>query len=235
MRFYSWKALSHRESYPLLVRICLTTSSASVGVIRQLVFQIPRLDEILIGYWMAGHVRTMVNSVMYKSKLKMGEKSLGGTSWCHVGCSWGTTWGFTGALLCLEVLRVELVALGTHFDNCGSICAPVWGILVSLGIDVELGQKAWTSLWSLISRMLDLNYFARVRFLLLYPLLGGLVLPTLLGEVLVRPPWSSGLCRTHWPLPERCSLHHQYYFPSLVLFPTPHFVYFSIQVGKYLM
>ena len=28
-----------------------------------------------------------------------------------------------------------------YVDNCGSICAPVPGLLVSLGIDVELGQE----------------------------------------------------------------------------------------------
>ena len=27
-----------------------------------------------------------------------------------------------------------------HFENCGSLCAPVLGLLVSLGIDAELGQ-----------------------------------------------------------------------------------------------
>ena len=31
--------------------------------------------------------------------------------------------------------------LGMHFDNCGSLCAPVPGLLVSLGIYVELGQE----------------------------------------------------------------------------------------------
>ena len=45
-----------------------------------------------------------------------------------------------GALLCLEVVGVELMALGIHFDSFGSICAPVPGLLVSLGIDVELEQ-----------------------------------------------------------------------------------------------
>ena len=30
------------------------------------------------------------------------------------------------------------MTLGIHFDNCVSICAPVPGLLVSLGIYVEL-------------------------------------------------------------------------------------------------
>ena len=37
-------------------------------------------------------------------------------------------------------MGVELVALGMHFENCGSLCAPVPGLLLPLGIDVELGQ-----------------------------------------------------------------------------------------------
>ena len=45
------------------------------------------------------------------------------------------------SLIWLEGLRVELVALGVHFDNCGSPCAPIPGLLVSLVICVELGQE----------------------------------------------------------------------------------------------
>ena len=41
----------------------------------------------------------------------------------------------------MEVLGVELVALGMHFDNFGSLHAPVPGLIFSLGIDVELGQE----------------------------------------------------------------------------------------------
>ena len=32
--------------------------------------------------------------------------------------------------------RVDLMALGVHFDNCGSLISPILGLLVSLGIDV---------------------------------------------------------------------------------------------------
>ena len=46
-----------------------------------------------------------------------------------------------GAFLFLEVVGAELVALGMQFENCGSLCAPVPGILISLGIDVELKQE----------------------------------------------------------------------------------------------
>ena len=33
------------------------------------------------------------------------------------------------------------MALGMHIENGGSLRAPVLGLLVSLGIDVELGQE----------------------------------------------------------------------------------------------
>ena len=33
------------------------------------------------------------------------------------------------------------MALGMHFGSFGSLCAPVLGLIVSLGIDVELGQE----------------------------------------------------------------------------------------------
>ena len=41
----------------------------------------------------------------------------------------------------MEVVGVELMALGIHFDNCGSLRAPGKVLLVHLGIYVELGQE----------------------------------------------------------------------------------------------
>ena len=41
----------------------------------------------------------------------------------------------------MTVVGVELVALGMNFGNFGSLRAPILGLLVSLGIDVELGQE----------------------------------------------------------------------------------------------
>ena len=41
----------------------------------------------------------------------------------------------------MEVVGVELVALGMKFDNCGSLSATVPGLLVSLGMYIELGQE----------------------------------------------------------------------------------------------
>ena len=46
-----------------------------------------------------------------------------------------------GELLSLEVIRVELMDFGMHFDSFGSLCAPVPGILVSLVVDIELEQE----------------------------------------------------------------------------------------------
>ena len=41
----------------------------------------------------------------------------------------------------MAVLGVELVDLGIHFENCGSIYEPVLGLILSLDIDGELGQE----------------------------------------------------------------------------------------------
>ena len=62
-----------RESSLSLVRLCSTISSTSVGGISKLVVQIYRMDAILIVYWVVGQVRTMMISLMNKSKLNMGE------------------------------------------------------------------------------------------------------------------------------------------------------------------
>ena len=53
-------------------------------------------------------------------------------------CSLGSTQGISGAFFYLEVVGVELMALGAHFENWGSLRSPVLCILVSLGIYVEL-------------------------------------------------------------------------------------------------
>ena len=37
-----------------------------------MVVQIPNMDEILMGYWMAIHVRIIMSNSMYKSKFRMG-------------------------------------------------------------------------------------------------------------------------------------------------------------------
>ena len=39
------------------------------------------------------------------------------------------------------MLEVELVALGIHFENCGNLHSPAPGLLVFLGIYVELAQE----------------------------------------------------------------------------------------------
>ena len=54
-------------------------------------------------------------------------------------------------------------------------------------------RKAWASFWSLVARRKALKSLDRVSFLLMYPSLGGLVLPLLLDEVQVRFSWYSDL------------------------------------------
>ena len=73
MRFSLGKALRHRGSYPSLVHLCPPTSYASISVISPFVVQITRMDEILVGYWVAGQVRTLMSRVLYNSKLSMGN------------------------------------------------------------------------------------------------------------------------------------------------------------------
>ena len=58
------------------MRLHQPISPASFGGTRNFVFQIPSMDKILMGYWVVGHVRTIRSSVMYKSKFRMGDKTL---------------------------------------------------------------------------------------------------------------------------------------------------------------
>ena len=66
----------HRESSTSLVLMCPPISIAYVGGIMQLVVHILSMDEILMGYWVTGQIRTMTSSVMYKSKFRMGDMIL---------------------------------------------------------------------------------------------------------------------------------------------------------------
>ena len=59
-----------------LVCPSLTISSTSTGWRRQFVLQIPCMDEILMGYWVEVHMRTMRTSAMYKNILIIGETTL---------------------------------------------------------------------------------------------------------------------------------------------------------------
>ena len=60
------------------MRECLPISTASVGGIRWLFFQISRINTSLMGYWIAGKVRNVMRSVMFKSDLRRGENILRG-------------------------------------------------------------------------------------------------------------------------------------------------------------
>ena len=52
---------------------------------------------------------------------------------------------------------MKLKALGINFDRFGRICAPIPGLLVSLGIDVELGQEVLLAVLSLMAMRLALK------------------------------------------------------------------------------
>ena len=66
----------HRESCNSLLRLCLSTSYASIIGTKQLIVPIPRIDTTLMGYWIAVQVRNMMMSVMCKSNLRMRENIL---------------------------------------------------------------------------------------------------------------------------------------------------------------
>ena len=71
MIFYLGKALMHRESCRSFVRLCLPIIFESVSGISQFIVKILRIDTTLMGYCIAGQVRTMMRSIMCKSNLSM--------------------------------------------------------------------------------------------------------------------------------------------------------------------
>ena len=71
MRFSLGNDLSHRYSSTSLVHLCPLVSYASVCGNRQCVVQVPIMDAILMGYWVSYQLRTMMSSVMYKSKFRI--------------------------------------------------------------------------------------------------------------------------------------------------------------------
>ena len=74
--FFLGDSLRSRNSYPSLVRLHPTISSMFVGGMRPFVSQIPSMDVILMGYWVAIQVSTMRSNFMLKSKFRMGDMNL---------------------------------------------------------------------------------------------------------------------------------------------------------------
>ena len=62
------------------------------------------------------------------------------------------------------MVGLELMAMGMHFDSCGSLPAPIPGLFVSLGILVELVQGGLDNILSISPALKSL---VRASFLLL--------------------------------------------------------------------
>ena len=58
------------------MRLHPTISSMFVGGMRHFVSQIPSMDLILMGYWVAIQVSTMRSNFMLESKFRMGDMTL---------------------------------------------------------------------------------------------------------------------------------------------------------------
>ena len=71
-RFFSGKALICWGSSTSLVSLLTNISYAFFGGMRQFVAKIPSMDEILMGYWVAGQVSTIMSIVMYKINFRVG-------------------------------------------------------------------------------------------------------------------------------------------------------------------
>ena len=67
------KAPRNREPYPSLMNLCPTISYKYIGGLGKLVVQIPSMDVILMTYCVESQVSTMMISIMYKIKLRMGK------------------------------------------------------------------------------------------------------------------------------------------------------------------
>ena len=80
MLLYLGKSLRHRDSCTSRMNLCPPISYTYISGISKLVVQIYRMDAIFMRYRTEGQVGTMMSSVMYKSDLSMGEKSLVGYS-----------------------------------------------------------------------------------------------------------------------------------------------------------
>ena len=84
------------------------------------------------------------------------------------------------------------MTLGVKFDNFCILCAPALGLLVSLGIYVELGQEGLFIALILDSYTASLEVIGEGQLLVaVSPLSGVLVPPPPIGEVPVRFLWSS--------------------------------------------
>ena len=144
MRFFLGKSLILREYSPSRVSLFLLISSASIGGIIQLVVQITSMYTILMGYCMAGQVRTMMSSAMYKNKLIMGEKSLGGSPWCLLRFFLSDHLRNTRSIALLGSGRVRVNGLG------GALWQFWYSPLPCPGPNCFHGSWCWIGIWRLV-------------------------------------------------------------------------------------
>ena len=167
--------------------------------------------------------------------LLWGTWPLGVSSWIHVRCSWGDIWVIPGALLCLEVVGVSLMALGMHSDSCGSLRAPVPGLLVSLIIQVELVQEGLEITLVLDDQKSSLEFLSEGQISVTASLTWWLSSSstTRWGTVLV--PGIFWLVEYPLSFSSMVFLAPPILFSALGFFPNTPFVYSSIQGGRSLV
>ena len=202
---------------------------------RHFIYQIPCMDEILMGYWVDVQVRTMLISVTYKSKFRMMDMTLRRVLINPYEMFLSSHWGIPGEFLCLEVVGVDLMALGMHFGSCVSLRAPVPGLIVSLGIYAELGQEGLGITLVLDSQKSSFEVISYGKLLVDVSLdwwfsssstawlFAGLI--TVIFWLLADPLDFARAVLLEPPI----------LFSTLVFPPTPLFGYSKIQGGRYLM
>ena len=96
------------------------------------------MNGILMVYWMSGQVSTMMSIVMQKGNFSMGYMILIRVLMMLCKSFWSTHLSNTSIIYLLGSGRGIFGGLGMHFDNFGSLRAPVLGLLISLVSYVEL-------------------------------------------------------------------------------------------------
>ena len=128
--------------------------------------QIHIMDAIFMKYWVAVQMRTMMSSVMYNIKLRIGYMTLRRA--LMIPCEM-----FLREHLSV-IRRIALLVSGrVRVDGRGDAIShvPFPGLLVPWEYRLNWDRKAWTSFWSLIARRPDLKSLVRVSLFFLSPLL----------------------------------------------------------------
>ena len=100
----------------------------------QFLSQIYKVDEIMTGHSMMVQVRTMISTVIYNNKFRIGGMTLRIILTVPYEMFWNIHLKIDRAIFLIVSSGVKLIDVGVHFDCWGNLYATFPGLLISMPV-----------------------------------------------------------------------------------------------------